>query len=193
MNVFVLSTGRCGSVTFTKACSHISNFSAAHESRARIVGDAHFDYPDNHIEIDNRLTWFLGRIDQKYGTESYYVHLIRDQQKVAESYRKRFGSGIVRAYTRGMMMGRHPKSEAMDICMDYWKTANANISLFLKDKPNQMEIRLETARTQFAEFWNWIGAEGDLTSALEEWSVSHNRTTDPWQGLKKMLGIIRAE
>lgn len=188
MNVFVLSTGRCGSVTFTKACSHITNFSSAHESRARIIGDAHFQYPSNHIEIDNRLTWFLGRLDKIYGQNTYYVHLLRDQYKVANSYKKRFGSGIVRAYTRGMMMGRHPKSEAMEICMDYWETANANIELFLKDKPHQMTFQLENAKSLFPQFWEWIGAEGDLEKGLAEWAISHNRTTDRFQFIKDLFG-----
>ncbi len=189
MNVFVLSTGRCGSSTFYEACSHITNFSAAHESRARILGDAHFAYPENHIEIDNRLTWFLGRLDKVYGQDTYFVHLLRDEQRTAASYKKRYGSGIIRGYAKGMMMGKHPKSVAMEVCIDYCQTVNANIELFLKDKPHQMTIRLETATSQFVEFWNWIGAEGNLDKAVEEWGVAHNKSPERFQIVKNMLGI----
>ncbi|MFT5697821.1 MAG: hypothetical protein ACI8ZB_000675 [Desulforhopalus sp.] len=187
MNIFVLSTGRCGSVTFNEACGHIDNFSSAHESQARILGDDHFSYPKNHIEIDNRLSWFLGRIDKKYGTEAYYVHLQRDETKTAASYAKRFGSGIIRGYAKGMMMGKHPKSEAMEVCLDYCKTVNSNIELFLKDKPHKMTIHLETAKVQFVDFWDWIGAEGNIEQALAEWDTDHNRTHERFENVKKLF------
>jgi hypothetical protein len=188
MNIFVLSTGRCGSVTFNEACSHITNYSAAHESQSRILGDAHFLYPEDHIEIDNRLSWFLGRLDKVYGKDAFYVHLWRDELATANSYKKRFGSGIIRGYAKGMMMGKHPRSVAMELCLDYCKTVNSNIECFLKDKPQQMNFRLEEAKDHFSEFWEKIAAEGDFSSALKEWEVNHNRTPEPpmW---KKLFGV----
>lgn len=187
MNIFVLSTGRCGSLTFNKACSHITNFTSGHESQARILGDAHFVYPQNHIEIDNRLSWFLGRIDKNYGTKAYYVHLTRDINKTAASYKKRFGSGIIRGYAKGIMMGHHPKSVAMELCVDYCKTVNSNIELFLKDKPHKMNFALETGKNQFKEFWKWIDAKGDLQNALAEWDVAHNKSTDLLSKVKSLF------
>lgn len=187
MNVFVLSTGRCGSLTFNEACRHITNFSAAHESQARILGDAHFIYPKHHIEIDNRLSWFLGRLDKNYGTDGYYVHLLRDDQKTAASYAKRFGSGIIRGYAKGIMMGTHRKNVAMELCLDYCKTVNSNIELFLKDKPNAMTIHLETIKPQFEEFWHWIGAEGNIQDGLAEWDIAHNATPGRFDFIKKLF------
>lgn len=49
MRAFVLCTGRCGSVTFIKACAHIDNFSAGHETLASEVGTRRFAYPDDHV------------------------------------------------------------------------------------------------------------------------------------------------
>lgn len=161
-------------MTFARACDHITNFTAAHESRARILGDAHFTYPENHIEIDNRLSWFLGRLDSLYGKEARYVHLLRDQKDVAASYAKRYGSGIMRGYAKGIMMGAHPRQSAMKLAVDYCKTVNSNIELFLRDKPHTMVVHLENAGADFSQFWHWIGAVGDLDAALGEWSVSHN-------------------
>ena len=86
MNIFVLSTGRCGSMTLDKFCKHITNYTSAHESRNNLD----FKYPPNHIEIDNRLSWFLGRLDKIYGDDAFYVHLKRDDLKVAKSYQNRF-------------------------------------------------------------------------------------------------------
>jgi hypothetical protein len=57
VNVFVLGRGRCGSTTFIRAYKHISNFTSGHETRARLLGEARLNYPDHHIEADNRLSW----------------------------------------------------------------------------------------------------------------------------------------
>ena len=45
MNIFVLCTGRCGSVTFTKACQHITNYTCTHESRVSLLGEDRLNYP----------------------------------------------------------------------------------------------------------------------------------------------------
>ena len=107
MNVFVLCTGRCGSTTFARACSHIENFGVAHESRCAQLGDSRFAYPENHIEVDNRLSWLLGRLDRAYGDDAFYVHLRRPDQQVAASFLNRYRGGIIRAYRgEGILMFR---------------------------------------------------------------------------------------
>ncbi|MFM8634352.1 MAG: hypothetical protein ACKOEX_06015, partial [Planctomycetia bacterium] len=70
-HVFVLCTGRCGSVTFAKACGHFRNYSTGHETN-RAPGPARLAYPDGHIEIDNRLAWFLGGLEERYGDDALY-------------------------------------------------------------------------------------------------------------------------
>ena len=65
MNIFILNTGRCGSTTFIKACEHIKNYTCAHESLLTEIGAQRFNYPQDHIEADNRLSWLLGRLDEK--------------------------------------------------------------------------------------------------------------------------------
>lgn len=89
MRVFVLTTGRSGSVTFARSCSHITNYSSAHESRAAEYGAARFDYADQHIEIDNRLSWFLGGLEERF-PEARYVHLRRDPAADARSFAARW-------------------------------------------------------------------------------------------------------
>ena len=80
--VFVLSAGRAGSNTFAQACQHITNYTAGHESRVGMVADDKLSYPERHIEADNRLVWLLGRIEQQYGDEAYYVYLRRDIKRI---------------------------------------------------------------------------------------------------------------
>ncbi|MGI8536746.1 MAG: hypothetical protein ACR2K2_09665 [Mycobacteriales bacterium] len=84
MHVFVLTVGRTGSVSFTAACGHLTNYMAAHESNiAKVTGP--FQYPDQHIEVDNRLAWFLPFRGRDY-PDAYYVHVTRDRDEVARSH-----------------------------------------------------------------------------------------------------------
>lgn len=174
MNVFILNTGRCGSTTFIHACRHISNFTAGHESRARLIGEARLAYPDRHIEADNRLAWFLGRLEQTYGDKAYYVHLGREREKVAASFARRMDFGIMKAYREGILLEGEPGQSAHALAHDYLDTVEANIALFLRHKPHKMAFRLEHAKEDFRTFWHWIGAEGDLDRALAEWDHRYN-------------------
>jgi hypothetical protein len=178
MNIFVLNTGRCGSSTFIKACQHISNYSAGHETRSRLIGDQRLAYPQSHIEADNRLSWFLGRLDQSYGDNALYVHLTRDKSATTESFVRRAHFGIMQAYTEGVLMGGAGEQTAEALAADYIDTIEANIRLFLKDKSNTMHFRLEQAKVDFPLFWERIAAEGDLQQAMSEWDYKYNASAE---------------
>jgi hypothetical protein len=174
VNVFILSAGRSGSQTFARACDHITNFTSAHESRSGLLGEPHFDYPDNHIESDNRLSWLLGRLDRRFGDRAFYVHLTRDTRPVAASWAKRAHTGMMNAYRHAILWHCPKDATPLDVALDYCDTVDANIRLFLRDKQNCMDLRLEEARDRFPEFWRRIGAQGDLAAALAEFDVRHN-------------------
>lgn len=188
MNVFVLCTGRSGSLTMTRACRYITNYKAGHETRLDCLGEARLNYPENHIETDNRLSWFLGRLDKAYGDSAYYVHLIRDRRKTAESYDKRWNNrySLIRAYSHDILM---QKKNSFEACLDLWDTINENISLFLKDKTHKAEIRLENAEEGFLQFWKEIGAEGNLEEALQEFYKKHHAHTERIS--RKPIKLIR--
>lgn len=177
--VFVLSTGRSGTTTFIEACKHATNFTAGHETRAKQIGEDRFDYPDGHIEADNRLSWFLGALDDAYGDGPLYVHLLRDREATADSFLRRWNynwrGGVIEAFAHALVMHAPDWSDAdrLEVCRWYVDTVNANIRLFLRDK-RHLAIRLEDAVWQFSRFWQMIGAEGDLDAALAEFSVRHN-------------------
>lgn len=177
MNVFVLSTGRCGSTTFERACRHITNYTCAHESRIGVIGEGRLNYPQDHIESDNRLSWFLGRLHKRYPHDVFYVHLQRDRDAVARSYAKRLGPGlIISAYAHGIHLGLPDDIEpnALAIALDYVDTVTANIEVFLANKPNRMVFHIENANVDFRRFWELIGAQGNLTGALAEFDVAYN-------------------
>jgi len=174
MNIFILNSGRCGSSTFIRACSHIRNYSSAHESLLHITGTGRLAYPANHIEADNRLSWFLGRLDETWGDSAFYVHLNRERQATARSFARRIDFGILRAYEQGILMHEEHRHTADEIALDYLDTVNSNIRLFLKDKTQKMNFSLENAKQDFEVFWQRIGAEGDLSAALAEWDTAYN-------------------
>ena len=174
MNIFILNTGRCGSSTFIKACQHITNYSAAHESRATLVGKTKLSYPLQHIEADNRLSWVLGRLDHQYADKAIYVHLSRNKPQTIASFSKRADYGIMKAYKEGVLLGGESNQTNQQIAEDYIDTVESNIEFFLKDKTHKMNFSLDNAKYDFEAFWKLISAEGDLNAALGEWDISYN-------------------
>ena len=194
MNVFVLCTGRTGSVTFTKACQHIDNFSASHESRVHFLGEERINFPENHIEVDNRMSWFLGKLGARYGDNAFYVHLKRDREATAKSFMNRWKlkGSIIKAYAEGILMSTG--QEGKDFCLDYVDTVNTNIEYFLRDKSHKMDVHLEDMKTGFVQFWEAIGAEGDLDAALAALAQRHNpsaQSTGLVSSLKKLITFNR--
>jgi len=175
-NVFVLCTGRCGSVTFAKGCSHLTNFTIGHESRLKQTGRDRVAYPSRHIEVDNRLAWFLGYLEERYGDQAFYVHLTRDRDAVAASFNRRWHmrGSIMRGYCDHICMA--PVKDPLAACYGYVDTVTANITAFLRDKSRVMRCRMEEHARDFPAFLDWIGAEGDLDAAMAEWSTPHNQS-----------------
>ena len=199
MRVFVLSTGRCGSTTFARACqSAIGNYTAAHESRSGIADETRLDYPDQHIEVDNRLTFFLGGLAARYPSRVFYVHLKRDEAAVARSFLARWpkrgpaalrpslrrrlanpagwSTNLIGGYASGVILGGPnwaSEAERFATCQLYVRSTTENIAEFLTDKPH-MTIDIETAGESFGEFCDRIGAECDLATAVYELLLRYN-------------------
>jgi hypothetical protein len=174
MNVFVLTVGRSGSLTFVRACEHITNYSAGHETRTGLLGADRLAYPDRHIEADNRLAWLLGRLDETFGDRALYVHLRRDPDAVAASFQRRWNKPAMRAYRKGILLDLDPDTDPMAVARDYVATVERNIELFLRGRPETMDFEVEAASRDFPAFWERIGAEGDLETALAEFRVHHH-------------------
>lgn len=165
-HVFVLCTGRTGSMSFTSACGHFDNYSSGHETRCSKLGDERLAYDAYHIEVDNRLSWFLGRLDQTFGNDAFYVHLVRDEEKVAESYNRRWHHrySITSSYALGILKCISPDRH---IAGDMVRTMRENILHFLKDKTNTITIDIDHPDSGFLEFAQRIGASGDMQAAAE--------------------------
>lgn len=183
MRVFVLSSGRSGTTTFAKACSHITNFSTAHES-GRFVD---WSYPDGHIEVDNRLSWQTGNLFFRYNAEVAFVLLSRRRDHVIASFARRyreFRDGIIRAYHMGILAADYQeKSRLMtyeQVAEHFIEALTFNLRLFFiavalerRDAP-MPHVALETISDDFPFFWNAIGAKGDLEAAMSEFDTRYN-------------------
>lgn len=194
MNVFVLSTGRCGSTTFSRACRHITNYTSAHESRSGLIGAARLEYPRRHIEADNRLSWFLGRLETAYGDSATYIHLVRSELETARSLVKRYRrrKGIIWAYRQAILLRSPAGMDPLEISLDYCRTVNSNIEAFLRDKTWKMRFSMENADTDFRAFWTLIGAEGNLQAALAEWDQQYNASPESLNVEPKKYSASRA-
>jgi len=172
MNVFVLCAGRCGSVTLSKALGHATNYTVGHESRWGMLGDARFDYPPDHIEIDNRLSWMLGRLGI-YFDEARYIHLMRDRDECAESFTKRV-RGILDAYHNGIACA-HEAADRLAVARDLVDNVNENIREFVRHRYKRVRtVALSELPDRLPELWTWLGCEGDLDAAMAEFAVKHN-------------------
>lgn len=172
--VLVLCPGRSGSTTWARACGHATNWTSGHETRARNWRHR-LDYPTGHIEVDHRLSWFLGTIARRIDHDStLYVHLTRDPQRVAESWSVRRNRGgqqrtwesVVLYEPRGM-----PPADAARLMVE---TVNDNIDLFLAGRPHVIRVAIEDPHGPFDDMWERIQAEGDLAAAHAELDVRHN-------------------
>jgi len=197
MRVFVLGTGRCGTFSFVHACQHITNYTCGHETRSCRLGDDRFAYPDNHIEADNRLSWFLGTLDRRFGKEPLYIHLLRNPEEVARSYNRRWQKRvhIIPAFAYGVMhrVRDWQEKDRIDVCRLYVQSVNDNITMFLRDKPKTIVINLENIQEGFREFWHMSGATGDLEDAIKEWKKPQNVSAKDQSGawLRKLFASTR--
>jgi hypothetical protein len=135
----------------------------------------------------------LGTLEKEYGSDAYYVHLLRRRDEVARSIIDRGEDSIIFSFASGILQHYHrartlPDAERFEIGLQYWDTVNDNIQLFLRDKPRQITVWLHDIKAPFWRFWTEIGAEGDLNAALEEWDIRHNpRKTVPigWTSVER--------
>jgi hypothetical protein len=182
MNIFCLSTGRCGSTTFARSFEHLTNYTSGHETRSRILGKGRLDYPDQHIESDNRLAWFLGGLEKKYGDSAIYVHLTRDVDQVIDSYSKRYNptwqTGIIFGYAHSILMRNEylTQAEIKQVAGMYVETVTDNILHFLSTKSRVVNISIDNPMVGVNELWNIAGFQGDREACELEWRKKYNNS-----------------
>lgn len=180
-HIFVLSPGRSGSKSFAEACKYLTNYTSAHESRSGKVGEDRFNFPLSHIEADNRLTWFLGAMAERFDSKNVlYVHLSRDFNQTVDSFVHRlqnsdYRSSIIHAFAHGILMkpGDWKPEEEVELCRLYVQTIHSNIKEFLKQRVH-MNVQLGDDGASFNRFLVSISPQGDIDLVKRTWLEVHN-------------------
>ena len=188
MRIFVTGTGRCGSVTFSKACQHITNFTSAHESDWQNACPMDINYPDNHIEVSPHLAYFIPYLRNKY-PDAKWVHLIRtDVNNCIESLAsvcnksmmsfgyQWYGIGDDFLCPKDASESLHKRKARYNADKFYHATNHLCAALLapMQAFNKSMPFGLEGFVIDWPEFWQWIEAEGDYEKALAEFKIKHN-------------------
>jgi len=180
-NVFVLGTGRCGTVTFSRAASHLAGYTSGHESLSGRLADGRFHYPDRHVEADNRLSWFLGELGRRFDDDrTLYVHLTRRRDDVVSSFANRwespFRASIIRAFGHGIVKrsAEWEPQQIREVCAFYVDTVNTNIEEFVRHR-NSLRVQLEDIEAGFAAVVEALGVSvDDPDEVRKELATRHN-------------------
>lgn len=179
MNVFVVGTGRCGTVTFSKACAHLTNYTSGHETRVRAL-KGRLVYPPNHVEADPRLSWHLGQLHLAY-PDAFYVHLRRRSEEVVASLLRRWDTSRFLRFLRLALVRRDERHYAtrearVALCELYVQMVTTNVALFFEhlSDQNYVTLWLHEVKEQFPWFLRRIDARGNLDAAVAEWDVRYN-------------------
>jgi hypothetical protein len=173
MRIFVIGTGRCGTVTFSKACQHITNYTSGHETTGRLPIKEKLTYPDNHIEIDPSLSYFIPLLREKY-PDALFVHLQRERESCVDSLMKRQS---LYSYAGFHLRAHHTEcSKNMRLIAEiYYDNTNELIKKILNE--NRIFIPLEMIDICFSlDFWVVIEAEGNKEKALSELEIKYNKS-----------------
>jgi hypothetical protein len=183
MRVFIIGAGRSGSMTFSKACKHINNFTSAHETSAArgAVGASYLNYPDNHIEIDSHLNWFPHVLDQRYPGAMFF-HLKRDRESVVKSWIKRSqsaGTGV--RPLMWPMLGRKnstPVSLRADAELIYDELVLRVDSFITRLHGHKRTLHIESMEEEWPRFLAAIEATtDDYDASVNEFKRRYNAST----------------
>ena len=178
MRVFVIGTGRCGTVTLSKALALQFSYSVGHESRTTLFKDR-LCYPDNHIEVDNRLSWFTGLLREIYDPqETVFVHMRRDAHAVAMSYALRYRpGGLLHAFMHGIIQttpGNATHEDRVHTSLLMVEAIQSQCELFLQSVPMAVTIDLEQPRDGIRLLCEYVHLQKYEDTFLDAMGQVHN-------------------
>jgi|LakMenEpi03Aug12_release.lakeMendotaPanAssembly.Ray.scaffolds.fasta_scaffold654532_2 hypothetical protein len=122
----------------------------------------------------------LGSLEEHYGDNPIYVHLMRNPEEVAESYCKRYSpsfiGGIMHGFGHGILQQAtlYEGENLRNMADMYVNIVNLNIKSFLKDKSKVVIMDMANPRVSIVKIWEMGKIEGDIEKAFLEWDVKHN-------------------
>ncbi|RIQ20875.1 hypothetical protein [Jiangella rhizosphaerae] len=143
------------------------------------------DYPEAHIEVDRRLLANLDGLKSAFGSDSLFVHLRRESADVAESIASDWHAQEPVMRTLAPDVDISAGTSPLDLARRYVDSVRTAIEAFQATVPYSMTIDLERAKSQFAEFWYRIGAEGDHAAAIDEFDRRYDAVrSDAWRSAR---------
>lgn len=170
MRVFVTGTGRCGTVSFRKACTYATNYKTGHESLCGLL-----EYPDEFIEVNPQLRHCIIYLAKKY-PEAKWVHLIRNPETCIPSLARLNGGRVMEAY-RILHNSVMPSLEPIDTAFRYYWCVRDIIDCQLRMTVHpecRKDMHLESIKEEWPSFWEWIEAKGNLEESLASWDTPNN-------------------
>lgn len=172
MRIFVTGTGRCGTVTFSKACALCKNFTVGHETKTNTPDwSGHIDdleYPDNHIEVSPQLIINIPRLKAKY-PDSLWVYMIRmDRDASARSIINR-----VNVYSFSEFWYLNRVAPPLDIAYAIYDVTNSLCAALLY---GAFRFYLEHAKEQWESVIKYMGLDIDFDESLKVWDTKYNAT-----------------
>lgn len=152
MNVFFISPGRTATTTFANAFQCIEGYTSLHESQVQRLGEDRIAYPENHLEFDNRLVFFLADLTQKYATSGGVLVIVhRDHHLVAKSYNQRWSKiNIMKAWSQGVHL-RDLSQNTFDVALDFVKYCYRQLDYFKPEWQHVVEIDLNNPENGIKE------------------------------------------
>jgi len=167
MRVFALGTGRCCSMTFSKACEHFYDYTSGHETKAGSFND--LNYIDNHIESDAHLFWRLPRLISLY-PNALYVHLIREKRSCVKSLAKRKSIDKYASFTEMC-----DSFDRIEICDNFYDFVNDTIEVYCKSLAVQyIKLWVPPTKELWFEFYTRINSVGNFENSWSEWARRYN-------------------
>ena len=172
MRIFVTGTGRCGTVTFSKAAAHADNYTVGHESHAGKIGN--WEYPDNHIEVSSQLMIAIPILQSKY-PDAKWIHLVRIDREACVKSLARMDE-VMRAFS--FVFFQHPlPSDLIEVAESYYDCTVRLIQQQFTLPRFDTRFRrfaLENAKNRWLDLWNWMACRGDFNASRAEWDVRYN-------------------
>ena len=176
--LFVLTIGRSGSTAFAAACSHSTRFTVGHESRSRLLLPERLQYPDSHIEVDNRLVHYLELLAEQYSEDAGFVYLTRDPKAIVDSYLRRWHLSIsaVRAHGTSTLLraGGIDRDDRRQITWDYVRLLDTRIRWHMARHEHSYELDGAELRSQLAAFWDHFHLGDGVKEAAAALEESYN-------------------
>lgn len=151
--VFVTGAGRCGTLTFAKACEHVKGFTAAHESHA---GRISTDYPEHHIEVDPHLLWIAPGLIERY-PEARWV--ILERKDMGAHVRSLSARATMDAWARLAFQTRAMGTNRHDLGLSFWSFAEGALRAFL---PKALVLSTPVPPSGWNRFLDYIDADATL-------------------------------